>query len=188
MDRADITKQKIEKAALHLFLQKGVDGTSMRDVVKEAGYSLGAFYNHYSSKEELAWALFSDAWYTMGREMRERIRAARALDEQLLAITNYMFEFFDKSPDLVGYAFLSRHRYIWRVNVRSPNPHLVVRFLITTAMAHGEVRKMDPEIATQVVMGVVIQMIDAKILNLLKGPLQARAAAVADTLGRMLRF
>ena len=187
MERGDVTKDKIEKAALHLFLRKGVDGTSMRDVVHKAGYSLGAFYNHYASKEDLAWTLFSGAWYTMGVELRRRIRAEDGLRNQLLAIASYMFGFFDENPDLVGYAFLARHRYIWKVNVRLPNPHIVVRLFITIAMSHGEARKMDAEIATQIVMGVVIQAIDAKILNLIKGPLKARADPVADALYRMLK-
>jgi hypothetical protein len=98
-----------------------------------------------------------------------------------------MFQLYDEDPDLVGYAFLSRHRYVARVNVRMPNPHLAIRVFIATAIARGEARKMDAEIATQFVMGVVIQTIDAKLLGLIKGPLKARASEVADTLYRALK-
>jgi len=187
MSTGAATKDKLERTALHLFLKKGVDGTSMRDVVQSAGFSLGAFYNHFHSKEELAWTMFSECWYAMGSELRRCTRAQKDFYEQLLAVASYMFEFHDQDPDLVGYAFMSRHRYIAKVNVRLPNPHLVIRVFITAAMARGEAQKMDAEIATQFVMGAVIQIVDAKLLGLIKGPLKARAGEVADVLYRALK-
>jgi AcrR family transcriptional regulator len=170
LDSPAATKEKLERAALHLFLRNGVDGTSMRDLVNQAGFSTGAFYNHFENKEELAWTLFSEAWYAMGMELRRRTRRDRNFHRQLRAVAGYMFQLYDEDPDLVGYAFLSRHRYVARVNVRMPNPHLAIRVFIATAIARGEARKMDAEIATQFVMGVVIQTIDAKLLGLIKGP------------------
>jgi AcrR family transcriptional regulator len=181
------TKEKLERAALRLFLRKGVDGTSMREVVQEAGFSLGAFYNHFASKEELAATLFLDAWYTMGTELRRRTREAGSFQAQLQAVASYMFEFFDEDPDLVGYAFLSRQRFILQVNVRLPNPHLVIKVFVIAAMARGEARKMDSEIATQCIMGTVIQTVDARMLGLITGPLKARAKEVGETLYRALR-
>lgn len=181
------TKEKIVRAALHLFVRKGVDGASMRDVVHEAGISLGAFYNHYRSKEELAWTLFSEGWSGIATEMRRRARAEEGLRNQLRAIVGYVFAFFDEDPDQVGYVFFSRHLHLRQVNVRLPNPHLVIRLFITNAIARGEARKMDAEVATQIVMGVVIQMIDAKMLNLVKGPLATHAQEVADALYRALK-
>jgi AcrR family transcriptional regulator len=185
--RGITTKENIDRAALRLFLRRGVDGTSMRDIVKEAGISLGAFYNHYPSKEELAWALFSEEWSGIAVEMRRRARAQKTLRGRLLAIVGYVFGLFDQDPDQVGYVFFSRHLHLRQVNVRLPSPHIVIRLFLTNAIAQGEAQKIDPELATQVVMGVVIQIIDARMLNLIKGPLATRAEAVADILYRMLR-
>src|SRR5262245_56570181 len=103
MKRSGIkTKENIDRAALRLFLRKGIDGTSMRDVVEAAGISLGAFYNHYESKEQLAWSLFSEEWAEIAREMRQRARAQKTLRGQIGAIIAYVFEFFDMDPDRVG--------------------------------------------------------------------------------------
>lgn len=176
------TKEKIARAALRLFFRKGVDGASMRDVVHEAGVSLGAFYNHYRSKEELASTLFSEGWSGLATEMRRRVRAEEGLRNQLRAIVGYVFSFSDEDPEQVGYLFFSRHLHVRQINVRLPNPYLVTRLLITNAISRGEAKKMDIQVATQIVMGVVIQMVDAKILGLLKGPLEARAQEVADAL------
>ncbi len=64
------TKEKIERAAVRLFVRQGINGTSIRDVAKLAGVSQGAMYNHFDSKEGLALELFSRGWSEMGAELR----------------------------------------------------------------------------------------------------------------------
>ncbi len=44
---------RIEAAALRLFIQRGFYGTSVRDIAKGAGVSLGNLYNYYRTKEQL---------------------------------------------------------------------------------------------------------------------------------------
>jgi AcrR family transcriptional regulator len=46
-------QEKIEAAALRLFIQRGFYGTSVRDIAKGAGVSLGNLYNYYRTKEQL---------------------------------------------------------------------------------------------------------------------------------------
>ena len=48
-----LTKQKIQAAALAEFLDKGFLGASLRQIVKNAGVTTGAFYGYFSSKEAL---------------------------------------------------------------------------------------------------------------------------------------
>ena len=43
----------IVQAALECMIEKGVPETSLRDICKRAGVSIGAFYVHFSSREEL---------------------------------------------------------------------------------------------------------------------------------------
>lgn len=51
------TLEKIHRIAEQEFLEKGFKGASLRNIVKEAGVTTGAFYGYYSSKEELFDAL-----------------------------------------------------------------------------------------------------------------------------------
>lgn len=46
-------QEKIEKAALRLFIQRGFHGTSVRDIADAAHVSLGNIYNYFSTKERL---------------------------------------------------------------------------------------------------------------------------------------
>jgi len=47
------TLEKIQEAALAEFLDKGFQGASLRQIVKNAGVTTGAFYGYFSSKEAL---------------------------------------------------------------------------------------------------------------------------------------
>lgn len=47
------TKEKLLLAVVKLVKEKGVKNTTIRDICKESGVSNGAFYHHYSSKEEI---------------------------------------------------------------------------------------------------------------------------------------
>jgi AcrR family transcriptional regulator len=46
-------KQQIADAAIKLFLQHGVQGTSMRDIAKALNISTGSIYHHFKSKDEI---------------------------------------------------------------------------------------------------------------------------------------
>ncbi|MFT8889230.1 MAG: TetR/AcrR family transcriptional regulator [Ethanoligenens sp.] len=54
------TLRAIQSAGKNEFLNKGFHAASLRDIVKEAGVTTGAFYGYYASKEELFRALVSE--------------------------------------------------------------------------------------------------------------------------------
>ena len=57
---AENTLQKIHQIATQEFLEKGFRGASLREIVKKAGVTTGAFYGYYKSKEELFSALVKE--------------------------------------------------------------------------------------------------------------------------------
>ncbi len=50
---AHSTKLKIFESARNLALDKGFDELTIRDICRDAQISIGAFYHHFSSKEEM---------------------------------------------------------------------------------------------------------------------------------------
>ncbi len=47
-------RQAIIEAACRAFRERGVDGVGVADLMKEAGFTHGGFYNHFASKDALA--------------------------------------------------------------------------------------------------------------------------------------
>jgi len=58
--RGERTRSEILCAAHDLFIKQGYHGTSMRQIAEQAGVSLGAFYNHFESKEDIFRHVFLD--------------------------------------------------------------------------------------------------------------------------------
>jgi AcrR family transcriptional regulator len=180
------TKERIERAAISLFCRKGYAGTSIRDIAKAAQVSLGAMYNHYVSKEDLSWSLFSRTWVEMAIALRDRTKSAPALRQKLQAMVRYVFAFYDEDPELVTFVYFSRHEHLRRVTKDLPNPYMVLKGVLADSMAKGEIPHRDPEALTSMVAGTMIQMIDSKALGRLKGDLEQLAEGVADGCWRMV--
>lgn len=58
--KRDDTRRVVLDAALALFQKRGVEQTTMRDIAKRAGMSLGAAYYYFPSKEALVFAYYDD--------------------------------------------------------------------------------------------------------------------------------
>jgi AcrR family transcriptional regulator len=73
---ADPARERLKAAALRLFSARGIDGVSVRDVVKAAGLRNGAALHYYfGSKEALARELVIDGAHRSDRERRRRLDA-----------------------------------------------------------------------------------------------------------------
>ncbi|SDD79312.1 DNA-binding transcriptional regulator, AcrR family [Actinokineospora iranica] len=57
-ERAAQTKAELLAAAARVFARRGYAGASIADIAEEAGYSHGAVYSNFESKQELFFALF----------------------------------------------------------------------------------------------------------------------------------
>ena len=77
------TLEKIQDAAMEEFLDKGFLGASLRQIVKSAGVTTGAFYGYFSSKEALFASIVEPhAKALMGRFMEAQTTFAELPEEQ----------------------------------------------------------------------------------------------------------
>ena len=148
--------------------------------------SLGAMYNHFESKEELAWLLFINGWNEIGTEMRRRASAEGDLLGKMRAMIEYVFRRYDEDWILVTYIFSSRHQHLKRVPSSRGNPYMMFRLVIAEAMRSGEIPQGELDLKTALIVGGIIQTIDSRILARLKGPLANSAPAAAELCVRML--
>ena len=72
MSTGDDTRQRIEHAALELFLVRGYVGTPVRVIAEEAQVTTPALYWHYKSKDELCASILTRVY----REFDELLRVA----------------------------------------------------------------------------------------------------------------
>ena len=63
-------RSKILETALQLFVNQGLQQTSMAQLSKESGVAVGTMYHHFKSKDELICALFLDIQNEFGESIR----------------------------------------------------------------------------------------------------------------------
>ena len=83
------TLELIHTAAKEEFMEKGFQAASLRNIVKTAGVTTGAFYGYYDSKEELFVALVNPSY----EYMMDRYRQAHESFESLP---------MEKQPEQIG--------------------------------------------------------------------------------------
>ena len=82
-ERSPATMERIQQAALEEFSEKGFLGASLRQIVKNAGVTTGAFYGYFSSKEALFASLVEPhAAALMGRFMEAQTSFADLAEEE----------------------------------------------------------------------------------------------------------
>lgn len=82
-ERSPATMERIQQAALEEFSEKGFLGASLRQIVKNAGVTTGAFYGYFSSKEALFASLVEPhAAALMGRFVEAQTSFADLAEEE----------------------------------------------------------------------------------------------------------
>ncbi|HET6298634.1 MAG TPA: TetR/AcrR family transcriptional regulator [Kribbella sp.] len=56
--RRSATRARLLEGALEVFAERGFHGASVEDICERAGFTRGAFYSNFASKDELVLALF----------------------------------------------------------------------------------------------------------------------------------
>ena len=82
-DKSTATLEKIQEAALTEFLDKGFLGASLRQIVKNAGVTTGAFYGYFSSKEALFASIVEPHAKALMSEFMEAQTSFAELPEEL---------------------------------------------------------------------------------------------------------
>jgi AcrR family transcriptional regulator len=172
------TKELIARTALSLFVEKGITETTVRDIAGAAGLAEGTLYRHFASKEDLAWNLFSTHYTAFARELEEVQAAHEALRAKLEAMIRQFCTFFDEDPVLFSYLLLAQHAQLKKVTPEMPSPVAVLRQVLAEGIARGEVPRTDPEMATALVLGVVLQVAVFKVY----GHIPESLASLADPL------
>lgn len=98
--KAETTRQKILDACQALILQKGFSATSVNDICKATGLTKGAFFYHYSTKDDLGRAVMR-RWSEQGDQIMASFVGADPV-ETLFGCIDMMIMSATHSDDAVG--------------------------------------------------------------------------------------
>ena len=83
-ERQAQTRERLLAAAERVFLRRGLLGSSVEEISAEAGFTRGAFYSNFESKDQLFVELLQDRVYSRYRQALEEHPAAGATPRERL--------------------------------------------------------------------------------------------------------
>ncbi|QNF34393.1 TetR/AcrR family transcriptional regulator [Adhaeribacter swui] len=105
-----VPEEKLKEAAKKIFLEKGFDGTTTRDIAQEAGMN-GALLNYYfRSKEKLFSLVFNELFELNFRGMLQIMNQPISLKEKIISLIDHDFQIFKCNPGLVTFLQNELHR------------------------------------------------------------------------------
>jgi len=154
-ERRERMRTHLIESALFIFSSKGVEGSSIDDVIRTAKVSRGTFYNYFRTTEELLVALGR----RLGNDLIDLVEAAvkkleRPIDRLGLGVRMFL-HVAEQHPRFAS--------YLWRAgfNAASAGEHLVLVYLprhIEEAIARQELTS-DPTTALHALVGLSLAAI-----------------------------
>lgn len=92
------TRERLMEAATSVFARSGFDRATVDEIVREAGFSKGAFYVHFESKEDLFWAMLKERIAQQQEMFRQAISHERSTEENVRTILSAVFGLVKADP------------------------------------------------------------------------------------------
>jgi AcrR family transcriptional regulator len=151
------TRDRLEKAAIRLFVEKGVTETSVRDIARAVDISEGALYRHFVSKDELVWAAFEHHYVEFAGRLETLAQREPDARGKLAAMIRGFCQAHDENPTLFRFLLFVQHAQLNKLAPGTPTPVDAVRRVIERGIASKDIPTQDPDFATALVFGIVLQ-------------------------------
>ena len=166
-------KQQILRAAMKLFADHGLDGTSIRDIARESGYTNPALYKHFASKEQLAVHLFETCHQRLWTRCHAAVTAGASFDDKLDGYIAQMLALVDEHPEAM--AFLSEHaRVLWPKSSAAVRRHTMIglaRSLMGAApRSRRGGRQIQADVAAASLQGTLAELMRMLQVGVIRGP------------------
>jgi AcrR family transcriptional regulator len=176
------TRDRIEKAAIRLFVEKGVAETSVRDIARAVDISEGALYRHFVSKDEMVRQVFERHYVDFAHRLEVLARGQDTARARLAAMIRGFCQAHDENPMLFRFLLFVQHGQLRQLAADAPTPVRVMQSVLEAAMTSGEIPRQTATLATALVFGVVLQPVTFAAYGELPsgmGPLCERLVAAA---------
>ena len=96
--RREETRQRLLDAALEVFARNGYERATVDEIVRDAGFSKGAFYVHFQSKEDLFWAMLDDRSTRNQEAFRQILHPEESLRDNIRGLLTAIFTLEKQNP------------------------------------------------------------------------------------------
>lgn len=164
---------KILTAALDLFVDKGYHNVSIHEVQKQAEVSIGSIYKHFGGKEGIAQALYKHILNEVDEMIDLVIKDIHTPVEQLEEIIKRLFEHTETHKKIISFIFHSKHADFLADQplICDAAPFVKLRNITDQAIKSGDIKDINTSVATSIIFGGAIRMIQLRLDGLIEKPL-----------------
>jgi AcrR family transcriptional regulator len=141
--------RRIKDAAQSLFVAKGFDDTTMREIAIRAGVGLGTIFLYAKNKRDLLFLTINEGLENVTNEAENVVDPKESLIDNLLAVAKLHYRFFGQQPALSR--LVLREMIFYDSGAQAPPFHktrdrLIQLFgrTIELAIANGEIAPSEP--------------------------------------------
>ncbi|HET9477347.1 MAG TPA: TetR/AcrR family transcriptional regulator [Dehalococcoidia bacterium] len=155
-------RERIMSATVDLIREHGFPELRIEEIVERAGLSVGTFYLYFDSKADLFVALVTEYTEKLQEQMKAAyategpvaLRIARGLDVYLDFIKGNEkgFLYFARTADSINTSAGRLAAWAFKVHADNLQP------LLEEAIAAGQMKNLDPELAAQALVGLTQHM------------------------------
>jgi len=144
------TKEKILAAALELFSENGLDGTTTKQISQKAGIAEGTLFNYFKTKEDLALFFFQKETHELVQWYGKEANLQRApLPEKLFAIIHRQLDYIAPYEEFIGAVFfrsLQPHSKLSPLSLESQELRLKYLRFVRDVLVQAEEKKEIPRV------------------------------------------
>lgn len=181
-------RERVISSAIELFARDGYFQTSLPDIQRQAGVSIGAIYRNFASKDDLAAAVYDLVLETIGDVFRDNLEGRHDFLERFRGLLSDLFRLTEERPELIEYALYVKHREISQEigPVCSSEPFVYLQARVADAMRRKQLRSGDVVLTTATLMGPALRLIQLSLDGLLRMPLAETVDPLIDNARRAL--
>ena len=150
------------QAAEKVFSDRGYHATSIRDIAREAGFSVGGVYQFFASKDDLYLRVIEEQWEHFF-QLLTRALAADGFNARVEALTEAMFQAFEERRGFFKLLLSERGRLTAaftgeiaaRVGQHTRRLRGELVELMRQGVDEGVLRPSDPELLASAYLGMV---------------------------------
>lgn len=150
-------KEAILDTALKLFVENGIDATSIRAISEGADTAEGNIYRHFKSKDDLARQIFLNCARKFHSALENATGREETTEKQIKALIRTIFDFSIEYKIEFAYILLVNHReeIITKDILSKRLPKDVFIDILSQGMEQGSFRPLNPGIAVAWIVGMV---------------------------------
>ncbi len=157
MKQADLTRQRLVRAALELFTTRGYHPTTTPQLARKAGIAEGTIYRHFASKQQLLNELYRGAARWSTKLAREADAAALGPREKLGQLAELLLDGAGREPAVVRLFFFQDHAALLDEKSRESGREFrgALESMVAQGKADGSVRPGSVDVLAAAWLGVL---------------------------------